>query len=118
MGHRPRTKFVSKPANGVSYFHDANGNMTSGTRHCFIDYERESTIVAGLEVDGRRKLVGEGNLFSELDRSVAEFAMVVTDEWQNRGLGGLLLDYCIKIAGTMGVNRIVAETEPRNHKMH
>ena len=43
--------------------------------------------------------------------------MLVADAWQGKGLGGILLDYCLEIAGNRGLRQIVAETDPRNHKM-
>jgi acetyltransferase len=87
------------------------------TRHCYIDYEREISIVGEVEESGERKLVGVGGLSAEGDQTIAEFAVLVTDRWQGKGLGGLLLDYCLEIAGHWGVQRIIAETDPRNVKM-
>lgn len=87
------------------------------TRHCYIDYEREISIVGEIEEQGERRLIGVGGLSLEADETTAEFAVLVTDAWQGRGLGGLLLDYCMEIAGHWGVVRIVAETDPRNRKM-
>ena len=87
------------------------------TRHCYIDYEREISIVAEVEGDARRKLVGIGSLSIESDETVAEFAILVADAWQGKGLGSLLLDYCMEIAVQWGVQRIVAETDPQNTKM-
>ncbi len=43
--------------------------------------------------------------------------MLVADAWQNRGLGGLLTDYCCEIAKHWGLKRIVAETAPDNARM-
>lgn len=87
------------------------------TRHCFIDYEREISIVGEIETDGQRRLIGVGGLSAEVDSETAEFAVIVTDEWQGKGLGGRLLDYCIEISRDWGVKRIIAETDPKNRKM-
>ena len=87
------------------------------TRHCYIDYEREISIVAEVEADARRKLVGIGSLSIESDETVAEFAILVADAWQGKGLGSLLLDYCMEIAVQWDVQRIIAETDPQNFKM-
>ena len=43
--------------------------------------------------------------------------MLIADAWQNRGLGGVLTDYCIEIAQHWELKRIVAETDPINHRM-
>jgi len=37
-----------------------------------------------------------GGLSVDADETVAEFAVLVTDFWQDKGLGGMLLDYCLK----------------------
>lgn len=87
------------------------------TRYCFIDYDREIGIVAEVEEDGQRKLIGVGRLVADADRESAEYAVIVVDRWQGRGLGGLLTDYCCEVAKRWGVKRIVAETTRDNGRM-
>ncbi|MCP4701590.1 MAG: bifunctional acetate--CoA ligase family protein/GNAT family N-acetyltransferase [Gammaproteobacteria bacterium] len=86
-------------------------------RYCFIDYEREMTIVGEIKKNGTRKLIGVAGLSTGADDETAEFAVIVTDAWQGKGLGGMLLDYCMEIAGNWQAKRITAETDPRNTKM-
>ena len=50
----------------------------------------------------QRKLVGVGRLVADPDHETAEYAVLVTDAWQNRGLGGVLTDYCLEIAARLG----------------
>jgi acetyltransferase len=83
-------------------------------RFCFIDYDREMAIVAEVMEDGERKLVGVGRLVADTDHDAAEYAVLVADAWQGRGLGGLLTDYCLEIAPVWGLNRIVAYTTGAN----
>lgn len=87
------------------------------TRHCYIDYEREITIVGVITVEGRPKIIGVGSLSTVGDETIAEFAVMVADAWQGQGLGGVLLDYCIEIAEKREIREIVAETDPQNRKM-
>ncbi len=42
---------------------------------------------------------------------------MVADAWQGRGLGGILLDYCLELARRRGFRRVVAETDPENRPM-
>ncbi|MGA2622005.1 MAG: bifunctional acetate--CoA ligase family protein/GNAT family N-acetyltransferase [Thermoguttaceae bacterium] len=86
-------------------------------RYCFIDYDRELGIVAELEEQGRRKLIGVGRLVADADHHVAEYAVLVADRWQGRGLGSLLTEYCLKIAKPWGVQRVVAEFSRQNARM-
>lgn len=87
------------------------------TRYCFIDYDREMAIVAELEEDGRRRLVGVGRLAADPDGHEAEFAALVADPWQGRGLSTLLLDRCVDVARQWGLRRVWADTLPDNKRM-
>ena len=87
------------------------------TRYCFIDYDRELGIVAEVEEEGQRKLIGVGRLVADADHIAAEYAVIVVDRWHGHGLGGLLTDYCGEIAKTWGVNKIVAEVSKENTRM-
>ena len=83
------------------------------TRFCFIDYDREMGIVAEVEEDGHRKLVGVGRLVADMNHEVAEYAVLVVDRWHGRGLGGTLSDYCLEIA----MRQVVAEVSKDNARM-
>jgi len=85
--------------------------------YCFIDYDREMAIVAIVEEDGQQKMAGVGRLVADPDREVAEYAVFVADPWQNRGLGGVLTDYCLEIAKTWGIREVRAETTLDNFRM-
>ena len=43
--------------------------------------------------------------------------MLVPDPWQGRKIGGLLLDYSLELAGSWGIRRVIAETDPHNFRM-
>ena len=88
------------------------------TRYCFIDYDRELAIVAELEAqDGTRKLLGVGRLVADPDHKNAEYAVLVADPWQRRGLSDMLTDYCLEIAKSWGIPMVRAETTPDNARM-
>ncbi len=84
---------------------------------CFIDYEREIGLVAEVETVGSSTLIGVAHLLTDATRDAAEFAVIIADAWQRKGLGGLLLDYCLELAGRWGFKRIVAQTDPENRPM-
>ena len=87
------------------------------SRYCFIDYDRELAIVAEVEEEGQRKLIGVGRLVADVDHQTAEYAVIVVDRWQGRGLGGMLTDYCLELAKTWGVEQVVAEIAKDNSRM-
>ena len=87
------------------------------TRFCYIDYEREMAIVAETGQGDARKIVGVGRLIADPDRHTAEYAVLVTDAWQDQGMGGILTDYCLEIAAEWGVRKIMAVTTTDNPRM-
>ena len=87
------------------------------SRYCFIDYDRELGIVAEVVEPGGRKLLGVGRLAADADHHTAEFALLVADRWQGRGLGGVLADHCLTIAKDWGIRRVVGELSPDNLRM-
>lgn len=87
------------------------------TRYCFIDYDREIGIVAEVEEEGQRKLIGVGRLVADVNHEAAEYAVIVVDRWHGRGLGGMLTDYSLEVAKKWGVKRVVAETTKDNARM-
>lgn len=89
----------------------------AAVRHCYIDYDRELAIVAEVVEDGKRRIIGVGRLVADPSMETAEYAVLVGDPWQNRGLGGLLTDYCERIATSWGVRRVVAQTTSSNRRM-
>jgi len=93
------------------------GRHDVATRYCFIDYDREIAIVAEHAENGTRELAGVGRLIADPDHETVEYAVLVRDDWQDRGLGGMLTDFCDEIARHWGLRRIVAETDPDNYRM-
>jgi acetyltransferase len=87
------------------------------SRYCFNDYDREIGIVAEVEEDGERRLIGVGRLVADVNHDAAEYAVIVVDRWHGHGLGSLLTRYCLEIATTWGVKRVVAETSRQNVRM-
>lgn len=86
-------------------------------RYCFIDYDRELALVAEGVGEGDHPLMGIGRLVSDPDHRTAEFAVLVADDWQGRGLGLLLTRTCVDVARTWGVRRLSAETDSGNLRM-
>jgi acetyltransferase len=112
-------KFLIGRADTWSRFNGLIAHTTHeiATRYCFVDYDREIGIVAELEEDGQRSLIGVGRLVADVNHDAAEYAVIVVDRWHGHGLGGILTDYCLDVAKQWGVNRVVAETSKNNTNM-
>jgi acetyltransferase len=67
-------------------------------RFCNIDYDREMAIVAEVTEGGRRREIGVGRIIAEPDHGRGEFAVVIADRYQAKGLGRKLVDMVINIA--------------------
>ena len=87
------------------------------TRYCYIDYDREIAIVAEIIEDGKRKLIGVGRLIADPDHETVEFAILIVDAWQQKDLGNILTDYCLDIARTWNLKKIIAQTTTDNKRM-
>lgn len=76
-------------------------------RLCFIDYDREMALVAVVEpTPGNPAIVGVGRLCRAHGRDEAEFAVVVADAWQGRGLGAALLERLVAVGRAEKLTRI------------
>ncbi len=86
-------------------------------RYCFIDYDRELALVAEIEQMGKREIIGVVHLVCDADHSQAEYAILVADQWQGKGLGTELTRCCLSIAASWGLRKVTGETERHNHRM-
>lgn len=80
-------------------------------RICFANLERETVLVAS-RVDpqiGEQNIVAVGRLNKLPAGNEAEVAILVSDEYQRRGLGSELLRRLIQVARDQKLERIVAE---------
>jgi acetyltransferase len=98
------------------YFFRWDSHQTA-THYCYIDYDREIAIVAEITKGNKKKLVGVGRLIADPDHEAVEYAVLISDAWQNKDLGSILTDYCLEIAKKWGLKRIVAQTTSDNRRM-
>ncbi len=82
-----------------------------------IDYDREMALVALASENGRDRLLGVARIIRQIEGSDGEFAIVVGDPWQGRGIGEELLKRCLDIARDMGMGRVWGLALPQNAGM-
>jgi acetyltransferase len=87
-------------------------------RVCFNDYDREIALIADYKhPDNGREVLGVGRLSKVHGANEAEFAIVISDAWQNRGLGTELLSRLLQIARDEHLDRVTANILPDNLEM-
>ena len=87
-------------------------------RICFNDYDREIALVAELkDASGKSQVVGVARLSKLHSTNAGEFAVVVTDAWQRKGLGTELTKCLVQIAKNEKMARLVAYTLRENKDM-
>ncbi|MCL5099370.1 MAG: bifunctional acetate--CoA ligase family protein/GNAT family N-acetyltransferase [Candidatus Omnitrophica bacterium] len=105
------------------YFHQINLSQRVAhdrlTRICFNDYDREIALVADYRnpATGEHQVLGVGRLSKLPFTNEAEFALVVSDEYQKRGLGTQFMKLLVQIARNEKLSRITANMLPENHEM-
>jgi acetyltransferase len=86
-------------------------------RFCNIDYDREMAFIAETREGDRRIEVGVSRLILEPNKRRGEFAVVVGDKYQAKGLGVKLVDMLIEFAKEKGVESIYGIIMGENLKM-
>lgn len=86
-------------------------------RFCNIDYDREMAIVAEWKEGIRRRIIGIGRLIIEPDFRSGEYAVLVHDDYQGKGLGYKLVDLIIGIAQDKGLEEIYGTVLTENERM-
>jgi|HigsolmetaAR201D_1030396.scaffolds.fasta_scaffold02072_4 acetyltransferase len=89
------------------------------TRICFVDYDRQNALVVERTdpETGERQILGVGRLMKLHGTNEAEYAMLISDQWQGKGIGTELLRRLIEVGRDEGLSRITAEILPDNRAM-
>jgi acetyltransferase len=82
-----------------------------------IDYEHDVVLVAVRQGTGSETMVGVVRLMVIPDTTRAEFAIVVGDPWQGKGVGAALLEHCLNIAAERGIKTVWGIVLPENTTM-
>jgi acetyltransferase len=88
-------------------------------RICFNDYDREIALVLDHKKPktGEHEILAVGRLSKNHGTNEAEFALVVSDAWQNRGAGTELLRNLIQVGRNEKLDRIIGFILSENRAM-
>jgi acetyltransferase len=88
------------------------------TRMCFIDYDRAMALVATCPGDAsQEEILGVGRLTRTSRHGEAEFALLVTDRHQGKGLGTELLSRLVEIGRRENLDTISGDILAENLPM-
>lgn len=82
-----------------------------------LDYQRELAFIATTRQGGREVELGVARYFTNPDGESGEFALVVADEWQRKGIGTRLMSCLIEAAREKGFRALQGEVMANNPKM-
>lgn len=81
-------------------------------RFTHVDYVDRVALVVTM----REEIIGIGR-FDRLDAGTAEVAFNISDHYQGKGIGSVLLEHLAAIARDLGIARFTAEVLPQNRRM-
>jgi acetyltransferase len=86
---------------------------------CFSDYDREIALVVETTeaASDQLKIIAVARLMKAYGANEAEVAIVVSDDWQGKGLGTKLLSDLVAIGRAEGLERIGGYILPENYVM-
>lgn len=82
-----------------------------------VDYDRHMALIAVVgEGDGATQ-IGVARYVADEDRRRCEFAIVIADAWQQKGLGTRLMQALMAAARGAGIRSMEGEVLASNHRM-
>jgi acyl-CoA hydrolase/GNAT superfamily N-acetyltransferase len=85
-----------------------------------VDQSRDISVVAVVnpEEEGEKEtIIGAGRYLLNRSTNEAEFALLVQDQYQGRGIGTYLLNHLMRIAKSKGIEAFIAYVHPQNQPM-
>jgi len=82
-----------------------------------IDYDREIALVALQADPAPEAFLGVARIISHPDGKHAEFAIVIDDAWQGKGIGAVLLEHALHLAKRRSVETVWGSVLPDNVNM-
>ncbi len=82
-----------------------------------LDYDRELALIAVIRKGDEEREIAVARYATNPDGETCEFAVVVADEWQGRGVGSELMRQLMNAAKQKGIKRIQGEVLKENGNM-
>ena len=85
-----------------------------------VDQKSDISVVAVIKSDEEGEtetIIGAGRYLLNRSTNEAEFAILIQDEFQGKGVGTYLLNHLMRIAKSKGIDAFVAYVHPQNQPM-
>ena len=114
-------KFVRELSKEAKYFRFMNAihalSQEMLVRFTQIDYHNEMALIAVKPDDSGEEQIGVARYATNVDKMSCEFALVVADRWQSRGIAHHLMTNLMEIARDRGLKRMQGQVLTENSKM-
>lgn len=121
LDERAERAFIEKLSLGARRFRFL-GQVGRPSEHLIkqftdIDFVHEVAFVAVVQEFSQEKIVGVSRYSTDQDGLNCECAVTVSDEWQEKGLGTLLMKHLIEVAHARGIRKMTSIDSAENIQM-
>lgn len=113
--------FISRLSTQSEYlrFHHVikSMGMEDAQFFCSVDYGDSFALVAEIFREGRSDILAIGRYNRLYGSNSAEFAVVVEDAFQGKGIGTRIMKCLARIAHDNGITAFESDVSPENHEM-
>lgn len=82
-----------------------------------VDHVHDVAFAAVVQNDSQQRIVGVSRYSMSADGTSCECAVTVSDDWQNQGLGTLLMKHLISVARAHGIRTMFSTDSVENTRM-
>ena len=114
-------KFVRELSSEARYFRFMNAlqelSQEMLVRFTQIDYHNEMALIAVKSIGLAEEQIGVARYTTNMDKRSCEFALVVSDQWQSRGIAHRLMMNLMEVARDRGLDSMEGQVLSNNTKM-
>ena len=99
----------------MQYINELSPQMLA--RFTQIDYDREMALIAVVYVDGKETEIGVSRYITNPDGKSCEFAIVISDSWQQQGIAHRLMQQLIETARSHALQVMEGNVLANNREM-
>jgi acetyltransferase len=108
---------LSKETNHSRFFMRTRITRETVEKWVNVNYRDSMALIAIVNEDGEEKIIADARFYLHKETGEAEGAIVILDNWQERGIGTKLLGYGIEVAKKMGIKKLTADISPENRRI-